>query len=127
MITSTREVANIDTPPKSSSTSTCKVRPCRSKKSMTSLLSLITPTNLAIEKVKFLASSTYNPTFHYVWEEDIAEPTFKNEAKYSLWRAIKSQDHQNIVSSAATFFSVSISDHDLQAAKAAAAVKGKIS
>jgi len=94
---------------------------------MTSLLSLITPTNLAIEKVKFLASSTYNPTFHYVWEEDIAEPTFKNEAKYSLWRAIKSQDHQNIVSSAATFFSVSISDHDLQAAKAAAAVKGKIS
>lgn len=46
---------------------------------MTSLVSLITPTNLHAEKEKFLGSKTYNPTFHYTWQDQkVDDLQFKN-------------------------------------------------
>lgn len=94
---------------------------------MTNLLSLITPTNLLEEQEKFLTSKTYNPTFHYIWQDQDVIPSFKNDAKYPLWEAIKSQDHVAIVRQASLFFQVEISDDLLAAAKLAASTKGIVS
>ncbi len=94
---------------------------------MTSLLSLITPTNLAKEKAKFMNSSTYHPIFRYIWHDEPVEPVFKNTGKYALWEAIKVQDHDAIVRAASKFFEVDINYDVLELAKNASQVKGIVS
>mgnify|MGYP001610652650 FL=1 len=94
---------------------------------MTSLLTLITPTNLEVERDKFLASSTYNPTFHYIWQNEDTQPTFKSSNKFALWSAIKSQDNKEIVKQASKLFEVKIDDVILSLAQKTTKTKGPVS
>lgn len=94
---------------------------------MTNLLTLITPTNLDAEKAKFLSSDSYNPIFHYIWQDEIVEMIDLPKAKQALWLAIKDQDHSSIVSAASQYFSVNVNAVDLKIAELAASKKGKIS
>lgn len=77
---------------------------------MISLLSLITPTNLESERDKFFSTASYNPTFHYIWQDQVVEPVFTAKTKRELWDAIQDQDHDSIVRSASKLFEVEISD-----------------
>lgn len=70
---------------------------------MTSFLSLTTPTNLISEKEKFLSSSTYNPIFHYLWQDKVINLSPKNP-KYQLYQAIFNQDYSAITNLASTIF-----------------------
>lgn len=92
---------------------------------MTNLLDLITPTNLDIERDKFFASNTYNPTFRYIWQDKSIVPNFSIKAKYPLWEAIRVQDHLAITSAASKFFEVNIEDNVLNRAQEHADIKGK--
>lgn len=90
---------------------------------MTTLLSLITPTNFAQEQEKFLASTRYNPTFHYIWQDQTIDPKFSVSDKQSLWEAIKNQDHTTVSAVAARFFEVDYDDAKIQAATHVASEK----
>lgn len=93
---------------------------------MTSLVSLITPTNLPEEKEKFLGSHTYNPVFRYPWQDQvISHVDFKNSLKSVLYQAILNQDYQGLSSAALKLFEVQIDDHILNSAKHNAQVKGE--
>lgn len=94
---------------------------------MTSLLDLITPTNLESEKDKFLGSTSYNPTFHYIWQDNNPGTIFTSKLKQSLWEAIKTQDSKGITSAAKTLFEVEIADNILSRAKTIANTKGIVS
>lgn len=94
---------------------------------MTNLLDLITPTNLLNEKDKFFGSSTYNPLFHYIWQDEKMEPNFAVPKKYSLWQAISNQDNGAITAAAADLFEVSIEEKEIKVAHADAKQKGKVS
>ncbi len=93
---------------------------------MTSLVSLITPINLYEEKEKFLGSHSYNPVFHYIWQDHkVDEIEFKNPLKHILFTAITNQDINNISTAALNLFEVKIEDETLKVAKSSAQVKGK--
>lgn len=92
---------------------------------MTNLVDLITPTNLESERDKFLSSSTYNPIFHYVWQDQQIVPEFTIKLKYPLWEAIKVQDHEAIVTAASELFEVEISEDALSRAMSTAKEEGK--
>lgn len=93
---------------------------------MTSLVSLITPTNLSVEKEKFLGSKTYNPVFHYTWQDQKVEDLqFKNPLKYALFSSILDQDYSGISSAALSLFEVKIEDKVLKDAIQHARVKGE--
>lgn len=94
---------------------------------MTNLLDLITPTNLDSEREKFFTSLSYNPTFHYIWQDTTIDPSFSAEAKRLLWDAIKIQDHDEIAVSASNLFEVKIDDEVLGHANQLAEIKGKVS
>lgn len=94
---------------------------------MTNLLSLITPTNLDEERDKFFSSSSYNPTFHYIWQDSAQPVNFRSPQKLSLWNAIKSQDNDQIVSSAKQFFELDINPDTLASAKKDAENHGPVS
>ena len=94
---------------------------------MTDLLSLITPTNLQIEKEKFLASSNYHPIFHYIWQDQVINPTFSIKLKFPLWEAVKTQNIQEIMFAAQNLFEVTINDKILIKANDDTKLKGKIS
>ncbi len=83
---------------------------------MTNLLDLITPTNLETERVKFLDSHTYNPTFHYTWQDEDVSPRFSIKAKYPLWEAIRTQNREEIVATASNLFGVRIEEDVLDRA-----------
>lgn len=92
---------------------------------MTDLLALITPTNLQIEKEKFISSKTYHPVFHYVWQDKVIDPTFSIKLKYPLWEAIKSQNTQQIMLAAQKLFEINIDDKTLSQSKYDSKLKGK--
>jgi hypothetical protein len=92
---------------------------------MTSLVDLITPTNLQEEYDKFFASSTYSPIFHYIWQDQEIEPEFSVKLKYPLWEAIRHQDHPAIVESAGKLFEVEISEEVLDRAVVITKQEGK--
>ena len=93
---------------------------------MTSLVSLITPLNLQAEKEKFLGSHTYNPVFHYLWQDHpIDEIKFKNPLKNDLFCAVTNQDSKDISSTATRIFEVNIEDKVLKEARRFASVKGE--
>jgi hypothetical protein len=92
---------------------------------MTNLLTLITPTNLEAEKEKFFASSTYHPTFHYIWQDQELAPSFSISRKYPLWEAMRIQDHAAIVHTASELFEVSLQSDILAKAKTLAQVTGR--
>ena len=93
---------------------------------MTSLVSLITPTNLNEEKEKFLGSKTYNPIFHYSWQDHKVEDLqFKNPLKHALFTSILNQDYSGISSAALNLFKVKIDDKVLKDAIKHARVKGE--
>lgn len=94
---------------------------------MTNLLSLITPTNLDSEKVKFFASSTYNPIFHYVWQDGVVSHLDLPKSKQALGLAIQSQDHRLITSAASKYFEVEINPEGLAVAGSQSRQKGKTS
>ncbi len=94
---------------------------------MTNLVSLITPTNLLAERDKFFASTKYNPTFSYLWQDQEIDKQFSFHPKQLLWEAIKSQDNLLITQRASEFFEVKISEPDLARAIKLAETKGKIS
>lgn len=83
---------------------------------MTNLLDLITPTNLESERVKFFASHSYNPIFHYIWQDDNLTPSFSIKAKYPLWDAIRTQHREEIVATASVLFGVRIEEEMLDQA-----------
>lgn len=83
---------------------------------MTNLLDLITPTNLEPEQVKFFDSRTYNPTFHYIWQDENITPNFSIKAKYPLWDAIRTQSMEEIVAAASNLFGVRIEEEILDQA-----------
>ena len=90
---------------------------------MTNLLALITPTNLDAEREKFFASSTYNPIFHYIWQDEEQTPKFSIPKKYDLWHAIKDQNHSAITKIATDFFEVDYTPESLAQAKDIASIK----
>lgn len=93
---------------------------------MTSLVSLITPTNLHEEKEKFLGSHNYNPVFRYSWQDHpIEEVEFRNPLKHALFRSVTNQDHKGISSAAMSLFEVKIEDDVLNEAQRLASVKGE--
>ncbi len=93
---------------------------------MTSLVSLITPLNLQEEKEKFLGSRTYNPDFHYLWQDQAIEDLqFKNPLKHVLYSAVINQEVKNISSAALDLFEVKIEDETLKLATRSAQVKGE--
>jgi hypothetical protein len=94
---------------------------------MTNLIDLITPTNLDLEREKFFASSHYNPTFHYTWQDREPNAEFEYFTKQNLWEAIKNQDHNDIMRSASRLFEVQIDADTLLEAKQVATTKGKTS
>jgi hypothetical protein len=94
---------------------------------MTNLIDIITPTNLLSEQAKFLASSTYNPVFHYFWQDQPLKPQFSVTAKYPLWDAIEVQDHDGIVAAAKNLFEVEIDESLLSRARSVAETKGRVS
>lgn len=94
---------------------------------MISLLDLITPTNLDSEREKFFASPSYNPIFHYIWQDRPTTPSFSVETKHILWDAIKIQDHNSITEAASILFEVKIDDNVLVDANQLLEVKGKVS
>lgn len=95
---------------------------------MISLVSLITPTNLNKEKEKFLGSKTYNPAFHYTWQDQkVDDLQFKNPLKHSLFSSILNQNYSGISSAALNLFEVKIEDKVLKDAIQHAQVKGVMS
>lgn len=93
---------------------------------MTSLVSLITPINLHEEKEKFLGSHSYNPVFHYIWQDqEIVDLQYKNPLKHVLYNAIINQDVKDITTAALNLFEVKIEDETLKVAKSSAQVKGE--
>lgn len=93
---------------------------------MTSLVTLITPLNLPEEKEKFLGSHTYNPIFHYAWQDHVIEEIeFKNPLKHVLFDAVTNQDNKAISSAATNLFEVKIEDETLRVASRIAQVKGE--
>jgi len=92
---------------------------------MTNLLDLITPINLQEEQNRFFTSSSYNPIFHYQWQDQIIDPTFSTKLKYPLWEAIHAQDHASIVCAAQQLFEVDITPSKLKLAKKYASAKGE--
>lgn len=94
---------------------------------MTNLISLITPTNLDSERDKFFSSSSYNPTFRYVWQDAGSSVKFRSPLKQSLWSAIRTQDHSLIVESAKQFFEIDLDQNTIESAKKAAASRGLVS
>jgi hypothetical protein len=94
---------------------------------MTSLVDLITPTNLREEHDKFFASSTYSPIFHYIWQDQSIEPEFSIKLKYPLWDAIKQQDHPTIIEAASKLFEVEIQEDVLDRAVAITKQDGQAS
>lgn len=93
---------------------------------MTSLVTLITPLNLSEEKEKFLGSHTYNPIFHYPWQDhEIEDIEFKNPLKHVLFNAVTNQDNKAISSAATNLFEVKIEDETLRVASRIAQVKGE--
>lgn len=92
---------------------------------MTSLISLITPTNLESERDNFFNSKTYNPTFKYSWQDELINPTFSNPFKQKLWEAIRVQDNSLITKRAAEFFEVTITESIISDATRVAKTKGK--
>lgn len=93
---------------------------------MTSLVKLITPTNLQEEKDKFIGSRTYTPIFHYTWQDhQVEEVEFENPLKHVLFRAITHQDIHGISSAALKLFDVQIEEAVLKDAVSTAHVKGK--
>ncbi|MBP9669899.1 hypothetical protein KBD75_00685 [Candidatus Woesebacteria bacterium] len=94
---------------------------------MTNLLALITPTNLDAEREKFFASSTYNPIFHYIWQDDMESPVLLPRSKQPLWEAIQSQDHEEIVSQASKYFEVPLDEANLTMANTHARTNGILS
>jgi len=94
---------------------------------MSNLIDLITPTNLDSEREKFFASTSYNPTFHYIWQDVDLKPIFSSENKYPLWESIKKQDHISIVQSASSLFDTSITDEFTASAYQQSSVIGRLS
>lgn len=94
---------------------------------MTNLLDIITPTNLEEERLKFLSSSSYNPTFHYFWQDESLTPNFGIMKKYPLWDAISRQDHKDIVKAASDLFEVIIDEQVVGHAEVSSSVKGRVS
>lgn len=94
---------------------------------MTNLIDLITPTNLDSERERFFASSQYNPTFHYIWQDHEINAEFEYFAKQNLWEAVRNQDHDDIVRSASRLFEVQIDTESLMHAKKIANTKGVVS
>lgn len=92
---------------------------------MTNLLDIITPTNLQSEREKFFQSNSYHPIFHYIWQDQILEPSFSIKLKYPLWEAIHAQDHSAIVHAAENLFEVKLTPTRLTDAKKFASVKGE--
>jgi hypothetical protein len=93
---------------------------------MTNIISLITPHNILEEKEKFFASSNYNPTFQYRWQQEQVAPIFQSPLKQQLWKAISVQDHQEITRVAGKLFEVSLDDQIIKQASHDAVQKGKI-
>ncbi len=94
---------------------------------MTSLLSLITPTNLESERDKFFSSSSYNPTFDYIWQSEPVNLDIKSSLKLALAHAVKEQNHNQIVQAAKHLFEVDIKDELKQIATKHAQEKGIVS
>lgn len=94
---------------------------------MTSLLSLITPTNLAEERERFLASKSYNPTFSYIWQDEVVDLDFTSPLKRALVKAVMEQDHNQIVDKSGDLFEVKIDDDRMQIATKHAQEKGELS
>ena len=92
---------------------------------MTSLLTLITPTNLEAERVKFFASSTYNPIFHYLWQDDPGmDMAQRDPLKQELFEAVLSQDHSLISQVAQSYFDTQITPTILKLARDRGALSG---
>lgn len=78
---------------------------------MTSFLHLTTPVNLTEERELFFASKTYNPIFHYTWQDKPNEEySHSDPLKNKLYAAIIEQNHQAITTLASQLFVVDISD-----------------
>ena len=67
-------------------------------------LSLTTPTNLEQEKAKFLANSSYNPIFHYIWQDRPVTYSSSNLLKKRLVDAVLSQNTPEITLAAGSLF-----------------------
>ncbi len=87
---------------------------------MLSFLSLTTPTNLDSEAVKFFASPTYHPIFHYTWQDEAMVAPAKDVRKQRLYQAIFRQDTGEITRRAAELFEIDMTDDLLTQARRAA-------
>ncbi len=87
---------------------------------MLSFLSLTTPTNLDSEAVKFFASPTYHPVFHYTWQDTSPVVDTKDARKKKLYKAIFQQDTGEITRCAAELFEIDMTDDLLTQARRAA-------
>ncbi len=86
----------------------------------TSLLLIITPTNIPEEKRKFFSLSNYNPIFKYRWDQiNFKEYYQKHPSKKSLVESIINQDIAAIVENAKGFFRTDITDENVNIAKEA--------
>jgi hypothetical protein len=73
------------------------------------LIKFITPTNLAAEKEKFLASPSYDPVFTYAWDSPAAQTWAAKKEKYRyLTSALLEQDMSRIVAVAQELFATKI-------------------
>ncbi len=87
---------------------------------MSDFLSITTPTNLDEEHAKFSTSRTYNPIFHYTWQDEVPVLTTTDGRKRALYDAILAQDHGEISRLAGVLFEADIQNNVLKQATACA-------
>ncbi len=87
---------------------------------MSDFLSITTPTNLDEEHAKFSTSRTYNPTFHYSWQDEAMVASANDVRKQRLYQAIFRQDTGEITRRAAELFEIDMTDDLLTQARRAA-------
>lgn len=86
--------------------------------SETTFLKIITPTNLAEEKIKFFANKKYHPQFSYNWNKRVVANYLKTrQHRRKLIMAILGQDTVNIVREAKKVFQTKITTANVQIAK----------
>lgn len=86
--------------------------------SETTFLKIITPTNLAGEKIKFFESKKYHPQFSYNWNKRLGANYLKTRPhRRKLIQAIFDQDTPKIVSEAKKIFQTTITRTNVQNAK----------
>lgn len=95
---------------------------------MTSLLAVLTPVNLSVEKDKFFESESYSPVFRYGWQAEPPPMKIPNTRQGTLLKNIYAEDAVGITRAAEQVFETVISpDLTVQAEKIVAEKKAVIS